>query len=276
MSQKIAVITGPTAGIGKVTTLALAQKGFKMVLLARNPEKARALQQQIGQEIPADFIRTDLADLDSVRSAVQTIRQRYQKIDVLINNAGVIADQKAFSPNQIELTFASNHLGHFLLTTELLGLLKAAGDARIVHVSSGAHRFARFRIDDLVNPARYFHFTVYGNSKLANILFSNELAERYNTITSNALHPGTVASSFGWASTGVIKWFVQLGKPFFKTAEQGARTSIYLAASPDVKGVTGGYFENARPGKRSAAAKDKGLAVALWELSEALVQSYRS
>lgn len=277
METKIAVITGPTSGIGKVTALALAQKGYRLVLLARNPEKARDLISEIGNQTTADFIRTDLSDLHSVKETVRQIKASYQKIDLLVNNAGLIVDKKNFSVDNIELTFASNHLGHFLLTTEIAELLQAGQNPRIVHVSSGAHRFARFRIEELVNPSRYTHFIVYANSKLANILFSNELSARLSPlgITSNALHPGTISSGFGGASKGVVKWFVNLGKPFFKSVEQGALTSIYLATSEEVEGKTGGYYENRKLGNTSGMAQSKENATKLWELSESLVKQFR-
>lgn len=277
MKTKVAVITGPTSGIGKVTALALAQKGYKIVLLARNEEKAQALAAEMGHGSSADFIRIDLADLRSVKEAADQLKKRYEKIDLLINNAGLIVDEKKFSADNIELTFASNHLGHFLLTTELLELLKASGNARIVHVSSEAHRFARFKIDEFVNPSRYIHFIVYANSKLANVLFSNELSARYSQfgITSNALHPGTISSGFGGASKGLVKWFVSLGKPFFKNVEQGAFTSIFLATSPEIEGKTGGYYENQKPVSPSRAAESRENARKLWELSESLVREFK-
>jgi NAD(P)-dependent dehydrogenase (short-subunit alcohol dehydrogenase family) len=283
METKIAVITGPTSGIGKVTALALARKGYHLVLLARSEEKAERLKEEIRlerkgeSETRIDFFKTDLSDLHSVKEAVIFLREHFQKIDLLINNAGLIIDEKAFSVNNIELTFANNHLGHFLLTTELIPLLKAAGNARIVHVSSEAHRFARFKMDELVNPSRYIHFIVYANSKLANVLFSNELSERYaqSGITSNSLHPGTISSGFGGASKGLVKWFVNLGKPFFKNVEQGALTSIFLAASPDVDGKTGGYYENQKKVAPSKAAQSKENAQKLWDLSESLVREFR-
>ncbi|GAA4439096.1 SDR family oxidoreductase [Ravibacter arvi] len=278
MKTKIAVITGPTSGIGKVTTLALAQLGFRLVLVARNEDKAKALLGEIGNPSDAVFLKTDLSDLQSVKETVKMIRQHCNQIDLLVNNAGLIVDEKVFSVNGIELTFASNHLGHFLLTTELIDLLRVSEDARIVHVSSEAHRFARFKAEELVNPPRYLHFIVYANSKLANVLFSNELAERYrgDGITSNALHPGTISSGFGGASRGLVKWFVNLGKPFFKNVEQGALTSLYLATSADVRGKTGGYYENQKLVSASRAAQNKENALKLWELSESLVRHYRA
>lgn len=278
MNSKIAVITGPTSGIGKVTALALAQQGYHLVLLARSQEKAEELAKSIGGERSTDFFITDLSSLNSVRDAVRYLRNSYQKIDLLVNNAGLIIDDRAFSADSIELTFANNHLGHFLLTTELIELLKASGNARVVHVSSEAHRFANFKIDELVNPPRYTHFIVYANTKLANVLFSNELSERYSSqgITSNSLHPGTISSGFGGASKGLVKWFVNLGKPFFKNVEQGALTSIFLATSPDVEGKTGGYYENQKMVSPSRAAQSKENALKLWDLSESLVRGFRS
>ncbi|MPR35439.1 SDR family oxidoreductase [Salmonirosea aquatica] len=275
-TKKIALITGPTSGIGKVTALELAKRGFNLILLARNPKKADKLQLEIGVKAETAFIECDLSSLASVQRAVEQIRSDYSHIDVLINNAGLMMDHEEITLDGIEMTFAVNHVGHFLLTTGLIDLLKAGTDARIVHVSSGAHQFAKFRIDQLVKPDKFKPWTTYGNSKLANILFSNELSARLQPlgITSNALHPGFVATSFGsgFSSFGsVVMWLV---RPFAKSPQEGAQTSIYLASSPEVFGVTGKYFENMQPIKPAKETHSKFLATELWKLSEDLVKDY--
>jgi retinol dehydrogenase-12 len=275
MNNRIALITGPTSGIGYVTAVELSKKGFDLILLARNRGKVLELQNTIGERVKTDFFECDLSSIASVRNAVTAIRDRYEKIDVLINNAGVIVQEKQFSPDGIELTFATNHIGPFVLTTGLIDLLKAGDRPRIVHVASEAHFFAFFNINKLLNPAHYQDLIVYARSKLANILFSNELAERLLStgITSNAVHPGTVASNFAGNGTGITAAFMKLFRPFFKTTQQGAATSIYVATSPEVAGVTGKYFVNCKPGRTSAAAKNKEFGKLLWDLSEEVVRS---
>jgi NAD(P)-dependent dehydrogenase (short-subunit alcohol dehydrogenase family) len=272
--NKIALITGPTSGIGYATSLELASKGFDLILVARNIDKCSVLQTEIGDQVKTDCIQCDLSDIQSVLRAVETIRKRYTKIDVLINNAGIIVDKKQFSVDGIELTFATNHIGPFVLTTGLISLLKASGNARIVNVSSAAHYFAFFGIEKLVNPKVYHDLVVYGRSKLANILFSNELSDRLSLfgVTSNAVHPGTVASNFAGRGGGVTAQFMKLFRKFFKTNSQGAATSVYVATAPQLEGVSGRYYVNCKPVRTSRAARNRELGKALWKLSEDLTK----
>lgn len=273
MNKKIALITGATSGIGYVTAIELAKKGFDLILVARNESKVAELQKVIGDHAKTDFVPCDLSSILSVREAVRIIRGGYDRIDVLINNAGLLVQEKQFSADGIELTFATNHIGPFVLTTGLIDLLKAANHARIIHVSSEAHLFAFFDINKLLNPSWYQDLVVYGRSKLANILFSNELSDQLLEfgITSNALHPGTVASNFAGNGNGVTAFFMKLFRPFFKTVEQGAATSIYLATAPEVEGVSGKYFVNCKPGRTSSASKNRELGKLLWKLSVEVV-----
>lgn len=277
INKKIALITGPTSGIGKVTALELAKRGFNLILLARNAKKADALQIEIGDQAETSFVQCDLSDLADVQKAVEQIHANHSRIDVLVNNAGLMMDHEEFSKQDIEMTFAVNHIGHFLLTNGLIDLLEAGKDARIVHVSSGAHQFGKFRIDQLVKPDKFSAWTTYGNSKLANILFSNELAERLQPlgITSNALHPGFVATSFGSGVSGLGNILMWLARPFAKSPQEGASTSIYLASSPEAASFTGKYFDDSKPKTPSKDAQSKFLATKLWELSEELVKDYR-
>ncbi len=277
MQKKVALITGPTSGIGKVTALELAKRGFDLILVARNAQKADELQMEIGDKAETTFVECDLASLASVRDAVEHIKANHSRIDVLINNAGLMMDHEVITKDGIEMTFEVNHLGHFLLTNGLIDLLKAGKNARIIHVSSDAHRFGKFRIDQLVRPEKFSSWVTYGNSKLANILFSNELARRLQPlgITSNALHPGGVATSFGSDSSGLSKIMMWLARPFFKSPEEGAQTSIYLATSPDVLTVTGKYFSDMKQKSPHKDAQSQFLATKLWELSETLVKDYK-
>ncbi|WP_373516083.1 SDR family oxidoreductase [Persicitalea sp.] len=277
MQKPIALITGPTSGIGKVTALELAKRGFNLILLARNAKKADELQMEIGDQAETSFVECDLSSLESVKRAVEQVKSNYSRLDLLVNNAGLMMSHGEMTQDGIETTFAVNHVGHFLLTTELIDLLAAGKDARIVHVSSGAHQMAKFRTDQLVHPEKFSTITTYANSKLANILFSNELAERLQAkgITSNALHPGFVASSFASNTSGLANIIMFLAKPFAKSVQEGARTSLYLATSPELLTVTGKYFDDAKPKTPSKEAQSEVLATKLWELSEELVKDYR-
>lgn len=276
VTKKIALITGPTSGIGKVTALELAKRGFDLILLARNPKKADELQLEIGDKTETSFVECDLSSLASVQRAVETVRANHSHLDLLINNAGGMMDQEEITLDGIEMSFAVNHVGHFLLTNGLLDLLKAGKDARIVHVSSEAHRFGKFRIDQLVRPEKFSSWGTYGSAKMANILFSNELAERLKPegITSNAVHPGLVATGFGSGASGISGILMLLARPFSKSPQEGAQTSLYVATSPEIFGVTGLYFKDMKPIKPAKEAKSKFLATELWKLSEDLVKDH--
>jgi NAD(P)-dependent dehydrogenase (short-subunit alcohol dehydrogenase family) len=277
MQKKIALITGPTSGIGKVTARELAKRGYNLILLARNPQKADELQMEIGDKAETSFVECDLSSLVSVQHAVEEIKANHSRIDVLINNAGMMMDEEVITKDGIEMSFQVNHLGHFLLTTGLIELLKAGKDARVIHVSSEAHRMGKFRISQLVQPDKFNSWVTYSNSKLANILFSNELARRLQSfgITSNALHPGVVATGFGSNNSGLSKIVMWLARPFFKSPQEGAQTSIYLATSPEVRTVTGKYFSDLKQKSPHKDAESQLLATKLWELSEALVKDYK-
>ncbi|WP_228713506.1 SDR family oxidoreductase [Arundinibacter roseus] len=276
MQKKIALITGPTSGIGKVTALELAKRNYNLIFLARDAKKADELQMEIGSSVETAFVSCDLSDLSSVQQAVAHVRQNYSRLDVLINNAGLILDRLEYSPNGIEKTFAINHVGHFLLTKGLIDLLKNGKDARIVTVSSEAHRIGKFRLDQLVRPEKFSSWGSYGTSKLANILFSNELAERVKPfgITSNALHPGGVATNFGSNNSGISKLMMWMARPFFKSPQEGAQTTIYLATSPEARTFSGLYFKDLKPKKPSTDAQSTFLAKELWKLSDELVRDF--
>ncbi|SDG20328.1 Short-chain dehydrogenase [Dyadobacter soli] len=272
--SKTALITGPTSGIGRHTAIQLAEKGYDLILVARNAAKAIALQNEIGDSVHTDFVECDLSSIASVRRAVDEIRTRYQRLDLLINNAGLIVQRRETTPEGIERTFATNHVGPFVLTTGLVGLLKAADGARIVNLASEAHFFAlRYATRKLANPPHYHDLVIYGRSKLANILFSNELAEQLAAcnIASNAVHPGTVSSSFGGDGNGATAWFMKMFKPFFRTPSEAAAQIVELATSEAFEGVTGQYFANSRPAKRSANAGSRKLARELWLYTERLI-----
>ncbi|RRB07725.1 SDR family oxidoreductase [Larkinella rosea] len=278
MESRICLLTGANSGIGRVTALELARKGFDIVMLCRDLKKARPVQQEIkrvSKTGQVDLLWCDLAVQTSVIQAAHEVTGRYDRLDVLINNAGLYIEKEQYTPEGIELTFATNHLGAFLLTNLLTGLLQKGTHARVITVSSEAHRWdSGFIIDELPKPAHYDGMKAYGASKLCNILFARELADRLAGygITSNSVHPGLVKTSFAKNYSNLQGLLFNMMRPFFISSEKGAETSIYLASSPEVDQVTGLYFAKCRPKVPSAAAQSKYYASQLWTLSENLTQ----
>ncbi len=275
MQGKVCVVTGATNGIGKVTALELAKLGATVVVVGRSAEKTAAVVEELKTASGGD-VRSALADLSvqaQVRALAETLLRDYDRIDVLVNNAGGFFNKRVETEDGIELTFALNHLSYFLLTILLLDRLRASAPARVVNVSSDAHRTGRINFDDLEGRKRYVGFGAYAQSKLANILFSNALARRLegSGVTSNALHPGAVATGFGRNNGGLLGGIFGLLAPFMLTPEKGARSSIYLASSPEVEGVTGRYYgSNCQPSTPSAIALDIDTQERLWSISLAM------
>lgn len=249
--MKTVLITGATSGIGKATAIALAKKGFEVVFIARNLLKAERLKQEIKNVSNidnVDFIIGDLTSLSQVRRCIQTFKKRYQRLDVLINNAGVCLPERRITEDGFEETFQVNHLSHFLLTNLLLDELHKAPQARIINVSSAVYKSAVFELGNLQREKSFSSFGTYSNTKLLNILFTKELAERLKGtgITANTLHPGVVRTNFGSEIKGFHKSLATLFKPFFLSPEYGASSSVYLASSDEVKTTTGKYFEKCK------------------------------
>ena len=276
--DKNVMITGPTEGIGRATAFALAERGARLHLLCRNPAKAEALHDELLSRftgISVHVYLADLGDFEEVRRAASAFVDRNEPLDVLVNNAGVINTRRILLDNGQEQMFAVNHLGHFLLTNLLLDRLERAEQGRVVVVASEAYRFCRgIRFDDLQSSRGFSAFPTYGHSKLANILFARELAERLRDtrVTANALHPGGVRSQLGAQSTWYAGRVLALVKPFLRTAEKGAETSVYLATSDEVKTTSGEYFYDRKPKKLKPFARDRVQARRLWEMSEQLVE----
>lgn len=276
---RLCLITGANSGLGKETALALAKQGFDLVMLCRDMVSSRPVQDEI-RAVSATghvaLIRCDLADQTSIRWAADEIHRRYGHVDVLINNAGRIVDKLDYSPDGIELTFVGNYLGHFLLTNLLVDLLRKSDEARVINVASELHRTGPFDLDNLVKRAKgsYSSIGAYSDSKIANLLFTLELADRLmdDGITVNALHPWLVDTNFAedGDATGLLYLAFMVGKYFAPKPTVLARTHIFLAASPDVKDVTGLYFANCRPYPPSHKAQNRELARQLWHLSEQL------
>jgi NAD(P)-dependent dehydrogenase (short-subunit alcohol dehydrogenase family) len=280
MDGRTVVITGGNSGIGKAAAVELARAGARVVITARNEQRGEAAVGDIRAASGSSAVELsvfDLADLSSVRAGAADLLDRCPRIDVLCNNAGLILSERTLSADGYEATFAINHLGPFLLTDLLRERLVESAPARIVNVASTAHRFARrgMVFDDLMAERSYKQMEVYGRSKLANILFTNVLAEQLagTGVTANSLHPGSVATGYArdGDTNGFLAWGVKVYAPFSLTPEQGARTTVYLCSSPDVADVTGTYFAKCAPKTPSANARDAEAAARLWAVSEELV-----
>ncbi len=274
MRGKVCLITGATSGIGEVTARELAKQGATVVVVGRSRQKAEATVHEIKSHTGNQDVGYLLADLSSqreVRDLAKEFEARHDRLDVLVNNAGAIFSEYGETGDGIERTFAVNHLNYFLLTNLLLDELRSGAPSRVVNVSSGAHQGAELDFDDLGTKQNYGFMKAYGRSKLANILFTYELARRLEEsgITANALHPGAVSTNFGsnnavWYARPVLALF----RLFAVSPEKGAETSVYLASSPEVEGVTGKYFANKKPVSSSKASCDEAAAKKLWHLSE--------
>jgi NAD(P)-dependent dehydrogenase (short-subunit alcohol dehydrogenase family) len=280
MSGQTVIVTGGNSGIGFETAVALAGAGARVVITARDEAKGRDAIRSIearGVSGSLDLSVFDLSSMSSVRAGAADLLGRFDRIDVLVNNAGLMLSSRRETGDGMEMTFQVNHLGPFLLTELLLDRLTASPPARIVNVASAAHQTARrgLDFDDLQSSQDYSGMSVYGRTKLANILFTRELARRLDGtgVTANSLHPGTVRSGFAGDgdARGLFSIGVKIAHPFMLSAAKGAETSVYLASSPAVAGVTGRYFVKCRERTPSTAARDDGAAGRLWTESERLV-----
>lgn len=272
MQGKVCLITGGTDGIGKAAAQALALAGARLLIHGRDPEKGAQAIAEIKARSPAsEFLSADFSSLSDVRRLAATVRERAPRIDVLINNAGGMFSQRKLSHDGYEMTFAVNHLAPFLLTHLLRDALQGA--ARIVTTASGAHQRAALDFDDLQAARGYSAMRAYGTSKLANILFTRALAKRLagTLVTATCLHPGFVRTSFGRDIPPLGRSIFRVVSWFARSPEKGAETLVYLAASPQVQGASGGYYFDCKPTAPSAAAQDEGAAERLWSVSEGLV-----
>jgi retinol dehydrogenase-12 len=277
----VMVITGGSSGIGRAAAAQLAAGGATVVVAARDPVRGAAVVDELGA--PAELVTIDLASFRSIHAGAAELVERFARIDVLVNNAGVILSERRLTEEGFEATFGTNHLGHFLLTSLLLermaeGAAARGRPARIVNVASLGHRMASRQVlehDPLFERHPYDGWQAYFASKLANVAYTLELARRLDprSVTANCLHPGFVATGWGRGddTRGVTKLGITLSRPFQIGPDRAARTVVHLAASPEVEGVSGGYFVRRRRHRPSAAAADPALGSVLWDASERLV-----
>lgn len=276
MEGKLCVVTGANSGIGKSTALGLARLGAGVVLACRNAERGEAARREIIEQSNNQNVTLallDLASLDSVRTFANDFQHKFSRLDVLVNNAGIYSSKRVLTKDGFESTFQVNYLGHFLLTNLLLGQLKASAPSRIVNVSSAAHWRGRINFNGLRGEQRHSGWSAYSQSKLANLLFTYELARRLEGtgVTVNCVHPGSVRTNFARGNGGIIGLGVRLLGPLMLSPDDGARTMIWLASSPELEHVTGKYFENQSEKSSSKESYDLEVARRLWEVSSELV-----
>ena len=278
MRGRICLITGATSGIGRVTARELARLGATLLIVSRDRargESTLAELKEAGGNGSVELLTADLASQSSIRALAQDVRQRTDRLHVLINHGGVICLTRRLTEDGMETTLAVNHLAPFLLTHLVEDLLLAGVPSRVVTVASGAHRVGTIDFEDLQGERRYRGFLAYAQSKLANVLFTYELARRLNrsAVTANCLHPGAVDTHLWREGRGLLNLAIRAARPFFLTAEQGAAGLIKLASSPDLEGMTGKYFAKGREARSSRASHDTAAARHLWEMSASLTRA---
>ncbi len=269
---KTCMITGATSGIGRVTAIELSAGGARTVLICRNRERAEELVREIRAKTPGAEVTVMIADLASqaeIRRVAAEFLATNSPLHVLINNAGVFNLGRRETVDGIEETFAVNHLAYFLLTMLLLERIKQSAPARIINISSTLHQRTSMNFDDLGGKRSYGGMRAYGQSKLGNILFTNELARRLagTGVIVNSVHPGGVATNLGRNNGVLARGFIAMAGLFSHTPEKGAETQVYLASAPEVEGVTGEYFVDCKPARSSAESRDQRIAHRLWEVS---------
>jgi NAD(P)-dependent dehydrogenase (short-subunit alcohol dehydrogenase family) len=268
----ICLITGATEGVGRMTALELARKGFTVVAAVRNPTRAEALKQEIGATIAngrCDYIVADLKSLGQVRQLAEMFGRRYSTLDVLINNAGVFLPTRTLTEDGYETMFQVNYLAPFLLTNLLLDELKNSEQGRIINLSSSVYAIARFDPRNLQSEEHFSVLGTYAATKLFVLLFTRELARRLQatSVTANAVHPGIVRTRMMLQAPGALRLVSYLSLPFSISPGEGARTSVYLASSPEVKGITGQYFTKSKRAEAKTRFDTTENRALLWDLS---------
>ncbi len=280
MRGKVCIVTGANSGIGKATALGLAGMGAAVVMLCRDRRRGEAARAEIKERSGSDAVDLMLADLSvqaSIRDFAERFERAYGRLHVLVNNAGVVASRRTVTADGLELTFAVNSLAPFLLTNLLLEALKAGAPARVVNVAGSLHRWGKINFDDLQLEKNYGVARAGCRSKLALVIFTYELARRLDgaAVTANCLHPGAVRAGIAKGLPWYLRAAAVVARPFLLSPEEGARTSVYLASSPALEGVTGKYFNRMREARSSPASYDEEVAARLWRVSEELTNSWR-
>src|SRR5215813_3842049 len=273
MNEKICLVTGANSGIGKVTAKVLAAGGATVIMVCRNRGKGEAARGEIVKETRnenIDLLIVDFSDLGQIRNLAADVKAKYPRLDTLVNNAGTYFSKRTITADGYETTFAVNHLGYFLLTVELLDLLKSSAPTRIVNVGGDAYMYGNIDFDDLNIENGYDGWKAYKQSKLANLLFTYELARRLEGtgVTANCMHPGVVGTNIFNNFGGLGGKIVRLFTPFMRTPEKGADTVIWLATSLEVEGVTGKYFVDRKEQATNPESRDTAIAARLWDVSE--------
>jgi NAD(P)-dependent dehydrogenase (short-subunit alcohol dehydrogenase family) len=274
---KVVVITGATSGVGRASAIELARRGANLLIIARHRGRAGEVERQILALRAGGTVRTFLADLSSlveIRRIARELLDNAPRIDVLLNNAGVVERSRTTTVDGYETMFATNYLAYYLLTRLLLDGLRQSSPARIVNVASEAHRFGALDLNDLQSNLRFRAFPVYGKSKLADLMFTYELARRLegSGVTVNALHPGWVATNLGLQKNDLLSRVVgAVSRICARTPERGAETAVWLASSPEVEGLTGKYFQDRRELQSNAASRDLQAQRDLWDTSARMV-----
>lgn len=280
MKDRVCLVTGSNSGTGYVTALELAKTGINTVMLCRNLEKGKAAQNEIIKRSgnnQVDLIVADLAEMNQVRAAAETFKAKHRRLDILVNNAGGITGRRKETSQGLETMFAGNYLGHCLLTKLLMDELKTAAPSRVINVSSVAHQYATINFDDVQSVKKFSSMKVYGQSKLAQILYTYELAEQLkeDRITVNALHPGPVNSGFKNGVDGFSKAIAYMVYALYSISpKKGAETILFLATSPETDSITGKYFDKCKEKPSSKLSYDVNIRKKLWEETERLLNEF--
>ncbi len=272
IKEKICMITGANSGIGKATAKELAKKGFKIVMVCRDRIRGEIARNEIIEDSGnnhVDLMIADLASLNSVRNCVLEFDRKYENLHILINNAGTFNYKRKITSDGYESTFAVDYLAHFLLTNLLLVKIKKSAPARIINVSSNIHKYFKINFEDLMSEKKYVSQKAYSNAKFALVLFTYELAAQLKDmrVTVNALHPGHAKTQMTEPTKKIWRFFLKLLSPMYRTPENAAQTSIYLASSPELENITGKYFKDCKEVKSHKLTYDKALQKTLWDMS---------
>ncbi len=271
MSGRVCMVTGANSGIGKAITGTLTKSGATVIMVCRDQKKGELARDEISrtkENQSIDLMISDFSSLDSVRKLANEFTKKYDKLHVLVNNAGLIIGKRIITTDKLETTFQVNYLSHFLLTNLLLDTLKASAPSRVVNVSSTAHYLGHMDFADLQGEKHYSAMKSYSQSKLAQVLFTHELAERTrgSGVTVNSVHPGAVRTHWG-DEAGLLGIGIRLARPFMISSSKGAKTPIYVATSPDIEAITGEYFSKSKITKSSFESYDESISNKLWDLS---------